>query len=155
MKFYGMISLKCHQWLIKKLIKYHVFASLCVTVLFAIVFGAVAALYDVLYLLFLLIPLLLLIISCLPFVHNEQCRELVPTNITFQNGDIYGEGCRRSIWRSNDQVKAIYDWGAWYSFDFYFPNKNIYLICQKDLIVEGTIEEFEKLFEGKIIRKLK
>ena len=154
MKFNGTISLKCQQWLIKKLIISHVIASLCLTVLCAIVFGTVAALYDVLYLLFLLIPLLLLVASCLPFVHKEQCSELVPTDITFINGDIYGEGCSRSIWRSNDQVNAVYDWGEWYSFDFYFPNKNIYLICQKDLLVEGTIEEFEKMFEGKIVRKI-
>ena len=26
---------------------------------------------------------------------------------------------------------------------------------EKDLLVEGTFEEFEKLFEGKIIRKIK
>ena len=29
------------------------------------------------------------------------------------------------------------------------------IIAQKDLLVEGTLEEFEKLFEGKIIRKIK
>ncbi|MCL2822176.1 MAG: hypothetical protein FWD86_03140, partial [Firmicutes bacterium] len=26
-------------------------------------------------------------------------------------------------------------------------------VCQKDLIVKGTIEDFERLFEGKIVRK--
>jgi hypothetical protein len=26
-------------------------------------------------------------------------------------------------------------------------------ICQKDLLTEGTLEEFESLFEGKIIKK--
>ena len=27
------------------------------------------------------------------------------------------------------------------------------IVCQKDLLIEGTIEEFEALFQGKIIRK--
>ena len=35
----------------------------------------------------------------------------------------------------------------------YFPSQWSNCICQKDLIIEGTIEEFEKLFEDKIVRK--
>ena len=29
----------------------------------------------------------------------------------------------------------------------------MYFVCQKDLLIEGSLEEFEKLFEGKIQRK--
>ena len=57
--------------------------------------------------------------------------------------------------RDISDVKVVVDWGEWYDIIFYFPYKSVGFICQKDLIVEGTIEEFEKLFEGKIIRKYK
>lgn len=44
-------------------------------------------------------------------------------------------------------------YGEFYDIIFYFSNKVLNCICQKDLIVEGTMEEFEKLFEDKIVRK--
>ena len=40
-----------------------------------------------------------------------------------------------------------------YEFKFYGLAGSMFFICQKDLIVEGSIEEFEKLFEDKIVRK--
>jgi len=50
-------------------------------------------------------------------------------------------------------VKEIIDFGGWYEFNFYGQWRNSFFICQKDLIIEGTIEDFEKLFEGLIVRK--
>lgn len=52
-------------------------------------------------------------------------------------------------------VKRIIDYGYFYVFIFYFPNLDKRFICQKDLIVKGTIEEFEQIFEDKIVRKVK
>lgn len=50
-----------------------------------------------------------------------------------------------------DQVKKIRDDGKYYSI-IYADISNA-IICQKSLLVEGTLEEFEALFEGKIVRK--
>lgn len=47
-------------------------------------------------------------------------------------------------------VKKIVDYGDSYGIIFYHQIINIF--CQKDLLTEGTIEEFEELFEGKIIK---
>lgn len=56
--------------------------------------------------------------------------------------------------RSLSKVEYIYDCGDWYVFKFSEgPNFPPRFVCQKNLIVEGTIEEFEKMFEGKIVRK--
>ena len=56
--------------------------------------------------------------------------------------------------RSLSKVECIYDLGNWYVFKFSEgPNFPPRFICQKDLIVEGTIEEFEKMFEKKIVHK--
>lgn len=49
-------------------------------------------------------------------------------------------------------IKKIYDYGDWYYIRFKFDPSN-YLVCQKDLIVKGTIGEFEKIFKDKIIKK--
>jgi len=50
-----------------------------------------------------------------------------------------------------DQVKRVRDDGKYYSI-IYADISNA-IICQKSLLVEGTLEEFEALFEGKIVRK--
>ena len=49
------------------------------------------------------------------------------------------------------KIKRIEDWGNFYSIVCYFPHG--YHILQKQLIVEGTIEEFETFFEDFIVRK--
>lgn len=38
---------------------------------------------------------------------------------------------------------------------FEIPQESINCLCQKDLIVEGTIEEFEERFSEYIVRKTK
>ena len=49
-------------------------------------------------------------------------------------------------------IKKVLDFGDFYAIIFYGRNIDRRFICQKDFIVQGTIEEFEQLFEGKIVR---
>jgi len=53
------------------------------------------------------------------------------------------------------EIKQIIDCGDYYCL--FTKNKMYYnaVGIEKRLLVKGTIEEFEKLFEGKIIRKVK
>ena len=50
-----------------------------------------------------------------------------------------------------DNVSVVEDYGDWYYFVF-TDYDNSTFVCQKSLAVGNTIEEFEKLFEGKIRR---
>jgi len=52
-------------------------------------------------------------------------------------------------------VKKVIDKDEWYHVKFYLGYRSNAFVCQKNLITKGTIEEFEKLFEGKIVRKFK
>ena len=52
-----------------------------------------------------------------------------------------------------DSVKRVVDYGEWYDFVFYYSDRDLYFVCQKSLLTKGTLEEFEALFEGKIVRK--
>ncbi|MBQ5725745.1 MAG: hypothetical protein IIV80_06300, partial [Clostridia bacterium] len=54
---------------------------------------------------------------------------------------------------SIDDVTMIVDMGEWYHISFGKMLGSGRFVCQKDLLVQGTIEDFEKLFEGKLIRK--
>ncbi len=49
-------------------------------------------------------------------------------------------------------VKKVVDMGDWYKFYFYFPHKSNIFICEKKSLVEGTPEEFEKLFKDRLVK---
>ena len=49
------------------------------------------------------------------------------------------------------KIKKVMDEGDCYYI--IYADINNCIVCQKNLIKEGTIEEFETLFEGKIVRK--
>ena len=53
--------------------------------------------------------------------------------------------------RMLNSVKEILDYGEWYYFIFNYEDRDPYFVCQKDLLTQGTLEEFEALFEGKIV----
>ena len=57
------------------------------------------------------------------------------------------------ITRCFDDIVCVNDFGEHYKIKFKFPHKSIYFLCQKDLIVQGTLEEFETLFKDKIVHK--
>jgi len=52
-------------------------------------------------------------------------------------------------------ASELIDYGYFYHIKFPPQKASDKFICQKNLLVKGTLEEFEALFEGKIIRKIK
>lgn len=51
------------------------------------------------------------------------------------------------------KVKKVIDAGEWYYLVFKWSGINASFVCQKNLLTQGTLEEFEALFEGKIVRE--
>ena len=45
------------------------------------------------------------------------------------------------------------DFGEYYVLIFRDSGNFSQIICEKDLLTNGTIEQFEELFDGKIVRK--
>jgi len=83
-------------------------------------------------------------------------KSMLPGKIELEDGIVeYVSVDGKSSLRSVDGVKKVVDEGSYYHIKFSFPIGMAICFCQKDLLVEGTIEEFEKLFEGKIVRKTK
>ena len=52
-----------------------------------------------------------------------------------------------------NEVKSVLDYGEFYEIKFPFGRLSDKFICQKSLLSKGAIEEFEKMFQGKIKRK--
>ena len=77
----------------------------------------------------------------------------MPQQVVINKDDIKSIGEKFNYQNDIEQIKKINDYGDWYQLYFFYPYKNQTYICQKDLIVDGSIEEFEERFKDKIVRK--
>lgn len=103
-----------------------------------------------------LLAIFVLIIIIFPNLDTppKKMEQYYPINVNISEDEISFENisfdsycCRKIL-----DIKRILDCGNFYYIKFYFPyNHNC--VCQKNLISYGTIEEFEQIFEGKIVRK--
>ena len=69
--------------------------------------------------------------------------------------ELWSNGKR--VWRKRkiSKVKKIFDCGEVYYLIFKFGDITNSWMCQKDNMIQGSIEEFEELFQGKIVRRYK
>lgn len=78
-----------------------------------------------------------------------------PKTITVEeNKDIWKEAETGTTYYSYNDIKEIVDIGYAYHFKFYGKPAACFFLCQKDLITQGTIEEFEEIFADLIVRKI-
>ncbi len=59
-----------------------------------------------------------------------------------------GSQCKNTV--PLNEILEITDMGTWYKLKFNLKF-NMYFVCQKDLLVEGTLEEFEEIFKDKLV----
>ena len=107
----------------------------------------------ILYVIVSFVACTLLVTAVRPFMKGEQSTVLPSKIVIHANGHM--ESISKSFhWvKMVEEVEQVLDCGAWYQINFIRREKNGYFFCQKDLLSMGTIEDFEKLFEGKIVRK--
>ena len=145
--------------------KKHIYKNLCKIIPFAVLsadipfaFVVIAAwetgFIDFFYIV-LSVVLLFNLLLFIPqvFYPPKAMDKTYPYRITIDNDNIfvYCEKCWFS--KKTADIKKIVDYSTFYQFKFYFPRSQMYFVCQKDLITEGTIEEFEETFKDVIIRK--
>lgn len=99
------------------------------------------------------LPVLFLVLSIIPRITYKKYTQQLPICIYIDGGTIVINFKFNSQKLDISKVKIVYDYGNFYEI---IP-KNIFIfsvfICQKDLLTEGTLEEFEALFDGKIVKK--
>ncbi len=98
--------------------------------------------------LFLVFPLLFLI----PQSKKEQLATL-PKLIHINEEHLISTAERYSDTKSISDVKEVIDHGEYYEITFHFGKLSDKFFCQKSLLSQGTLEEFESLFKGKITKK--
>lgn len=106
------------------------------------------------YIFGIVFPLLAVAAVFTPYFLVKASKDrFVPKRITINDGLILLVADNITDSRKIEQVKTVKDYGEYYTLSFvgFFTISSPY-ICQKDLLTQGSIEEFEALFDGKIKR---
>lgn len=108
---------------------------------------------DSLYIkLFLVLFIGLILIAYIPKGKKEQ-RALTPKRIFTDGESIVCVADKYTESRFVEDVKKVKAYDEFYELVFPMGKVSEKFICQKNLLSKGTLEEFEALFDGKIIRK--
>ena len=160
LEFEGTLSFKCRKYILKKIRKLietitSIVASIFMIALFAFGFVIGSDFLIKFSILFGIFAIFLFPVA-LGFAATTQKdqRGFMPVKIYI---DLVSETIVVVSEKFKDEhaiscVKQIADCGEWYDVEYFFGEiKNVESVIQKDLITEGTIEEFEKLFSDKIV----
>ena len=154
-EFNGDITGNCQKYMLKRSSHLGRIGALITAVLFGIPAIIISIVWD--WIVIIILPVLCLFVFLAgatpePKTHSS----ILPTKVTITTtNEIISESESFHYTRAIADVKEIVDLGEWYHIFFYPECRNGHFVCQKDLLTKGSIEEFEKIFEGKIIRKLK
>lgn len=101
---------------------------------------------------FAAIPIVCALLFLIVPREKKHPSRVLPTIIFTEEEYIVYQCGTREEFREISKAEKLIDYGEFYYISFTFGNKSDNFICQKNLLVEGTLEEFEALFEGKIER---
>lgn len=149
-EFKGEILQEYKLYLIKKERFSELMFVSIVAVIISMAIIIVAIFWDLIALCCLALPVVLIIVDILP---KQGYEKIIPTRITIDENLITIEAMANIPSKDIADVTHVIDGGDFYQICFKFPYRANYFFCQKDLIIQGTLEEFEALFEGKIVRK--
>ena len=79
-------------------------------------------------------------------------KQLARKVIYIKDGMIFYVTDKGTVTQALEGVKGVRDFGEYYVLIFRGSGNFSQIICQKDLLTNGTIEQFEELFDGKIMR---
>ena len=153
-EFKGEISSKCKEFLLKEETKNSFISTLIACGIFIIPIICAAVFYNKIFIIALPVFIIIPILSTIK-PKKTSWGIIIPYAVTIylRENQIVSSGEKVTEVKNLNQVKNVVDFGEWYKIFFIFPYKSQRFVCQKDLLVQGTIEEFEAVFEGKIVRK--
>ena len=76
-----------------------------------------------------------------------------PNKILLEENILISSSPRGKVIRSFEDVIEVKEFQDFYVMCFNRYQNSYEFVCQKDLLSKGTLEEFEELFKGKIVKK--
>ena len=161
-EFFGTLSEQCQKDTNKRTRKMVALVFTCFTILLGVVPTVVLYLQaDEDFYEFAGLTVLLLIVTVVMWLPINVVRKPpkgVSTDILvrIEDSHITRSGFGGVQTKPLSKVKKVIDAGDWYYVVFSrLGDLSNAFVCQKDLLTQGTLEDFEKLFEGKLVRKYK
>ena len=151
-KFKGDMSEKCKKQMLSRNQKSIVLVFSIISLIISIPFIILSITSHWIYI--VCIPGLVLGVMLISRSPSEKDQNLIiPSEVMIKGEKIISKSDKFEHVRLISDVKQVIDEKEWYRLVFYYSSRNQYFICEKKLLVEGTIEEFEALFKNKLIRK--
>lgn len=148
--FEGQISGKCKESVLRKGAKNSFIGGLITSILFAIPTVVLALKIDLIILLFFLVIIPFPFLAAIP-PKEKYYPMIFPSKVTIdtQTGRMTTQSSQFYAESSIGEVVKVSDEGEWYLI--YVKSKEGRFICQKDLLTNGTLDEFEKKFKDKLV----
>ena len=148
--FEGQISGKCKKEVLRKGAKSSFIGGLITSIIFTIPTVIFALKINLIILLFLLVLIPFPFLAALP-PKEKYYPMIFPSKVTIdtQTGEMTTQSSQFYAESSIAEVVKVLDKGEWYLI--YVKSKDGRFICQKDLLTNGTLDEFEKFFKDKLV----
>lgn len=150
--FYGELSDICKAYRSKIEARVGLISTLIIGLPLSALIVAAMVLWDWIFFVALIAVVLFIVLAYIIPI-KKGVDFIFPKKVSISENILESSSERFYEKRSIDDVKKVIDMGDWYQICFYFPHKTSRFICEKKLMIEGSIEEFEKMFQSKIIRK--
>ena len=151
-EFSGEMSKECQRYMLMKDAKIGWIAGALAASLFSIPTIFIGIYVDPLLFLFLPLFAVIAVLAGCPPPKKERAIS-IPSKITIADDGTMHSVSEKFDWeRDVSEVKEVIDYGKWYYIKFNYISRNPRFVCEKDLLRQGTLTEFEKIFEDKITR---
>ena len=150
-EFRGQLTGKCKDYMLNREAKFSLIGGSIMAIIVGIFTVIAALLFHPIFFIGLIVVVIVPILSGLKPPRSSYGL-ILPSRITIENNLIVCEGEKFFYEAEIEDIIKVVDFGEWYQM--YLTDKNGRFVCQKSLLVNGTLEEFEKLFDGKIERKI-
>lgn len=98
------------------------------------------------------IPIVFLMLSFFPVIFKKRYESDLPEAVRIEKDTIVFEFSKTAQILPLEKIKKVYDHGDFYEMITFSPFMFNVLICQKELLSNGSLEDFETLFDGKIVQ---
>lgn len=89
------------------------------------------------------------------FSVKKTRKKMITKRIVIRDDLITAETDTQALTKKLSDVKQVKEYLDFYAISFHFGNLSNTFICQKDLLINGTLDEFDELFVEKLVLKIK
>ena len=154
-EFSGCLSHKCQKYILYKEAKIGLIAGITTASIFSIPAMILAIKVNFIFIICLPAFLIFGLLAGMP-PNKKNYNFIMPSNIiiNLNSGTIISKSEKFYLERAISEIVSVNDMGDWYHICFGDKIDRLgRFVCQKDLIRGCTVDEFEKIFVNKIVRK--